>query len=83
MDSANDAAVVHEIARALTHYIQRFPDAADSIEGMHRWWLSPFLSGEAQELVEAAVAQLVSEGVLRQMVLEDGRVIYSSGRKHQ
>src|SRR3954468_22151384 len=79
----HDAAVVHEIARALEHYIQRFPDAADSIEGVHRWWLSPSLSEEAQSLVEAALTQLVEQGVLRQAILEDGRVIYSSGRKHQ
>ncbi len=74
---------MHEIADALKHYIQRSPDAADSLEGIRRWWLRPFLSDEAPELVAAAVAQLVSERLLRQMVLEDGRVIYSSGRKHQ
>lgn len=83
MPPANDATVVQEIARALEHYLQRFPDAADSIEGMRRWWLSPFLRDEAPEFVEAAVALLVNDGVLRQVVLEDGRVIYSSGRKHQ
>lgn len=74
---------MHEIARAIRHYIYSHPDAADSIDGVHRWWLLPLLHEEAREFVEAAVAQLVGEGVLREVVQEDGRVIYSKGRKQQ
>ena len=72
---------MHEIVRALRHYIDERPDAADSIDGIHRWWLPPELRDESPTLVETAVARLVDEGVLRRVVQEDGRVIYSSGRK--
>jgi hypothetical protein len=57
------------------------PDAADSLAGVHRWWLPPGLRDEAPQRVEDAVGVLVAEGVLRQVLQEDGRVIYSSGRK--
>lgn len=72
---------MEEIVRALRRYIAERPDAADSIDGVHRWWLLPRLHEEPLELVELAVAYLVHEGVLRAIVQEDGRVIYSSGRK--
>jgi hypothetical protein len=57
------------------------PEAADSLDGVHRWWLQPGLRDEAPERVEEALRLLVTEGVLRQVLQEDGRVIYSSGRK--
>jgi hypothetical protein len=67
--------------RALRGYLDRRPDAADSIEGIHRWWLPAALHDEAPALVEAAVAELVDDGTLRNVVQEDGHVIYSSGRR--
>lgn len=73
--------MAREIARALRDYLDRRPDAADSIEGIHRWWLPPSLHDESPALVEVAVAQLLDEGRLRRVVQEDGGVIYSSGRK--
>ena len=75
---ANDADVVRAIATAIHRYIVLHPDAADSIDGIHHWWLPPSLHGEAPAWVEAAVARLVADGVLRQVTQEDGRVIYSS-----
>lgn len=70
-----------DIAMTIRRYIRVHPEAADSIEGICQWWLSPFQHEESRERVEAAVAELVAEGELRQIVLEDGRVIYASGHK--
>ena len=79
--ATNDNGVVLDIAASIRRYVHDHPDAADSIDGIHRWWLVPALRDEAPRRVEAAVAQLVRERVLRQVVQEDGRVIYSSGQK--
>lgn len=73
--------MVREISRVLRNYLDRRPDAADSIEGIHCWWLPPSLHDESRALVEAAVAQLVADGRLRRVVQEDGGVIYSSSRR--
>jgi hypothetical protein len=78
---SDQAAVVRDIVRALRGYLERRPDAADSIDGIQRWWLPTALHDESPVLLEAAIAELVDEGRLRRVVQEDGRVIYSSGRK--
>jgi hypothetical protein len=79
--ATNEDGVVQNIAAAIHRYVLDHPDAADSIDGIHRWWLAPALRDEPPRRVEAAVAQLVRERVLHQVVQEDGRVIYSSGQK--
>jgi hypothetical protein len=72
--------VVPDIATTIRRYILDHPDAADTIEGISHWWL-PHPHEAPQGQVEDAVAHLVKEGVLKQIVLEDGRVIYASARK--
>ena len=72
---------MREIVRALRGYLDQRPEAADSIDGIRRWWLPAALQDESPILVEAAVGELVADGSLRRVVQEDGRVIYSSGRK--
>jgi hypothetical protein len=79
----HDAGLVREIADAIHRYVLSHPDAADSIDGIHQWWLLPLLREEAPAFVEAAVKLLVIEGVLQQVVLEDGRVIYSSAQRRR
>ena len=76
MSPADDAEAVGAIARAIHRYVIAHPDAADTVEGIHRWWLLPTLHEESIMRVEEAVEQLVSEGVLRSISPEDGRVIY-------
>jgi hypothetical protein len=71
----------HDIAVAIRGYLLTHPDAADSVDGIHRWWLVPRLRDEGRELVESALRRLVAEGILRRIAREDGRVIYTSGRK--
>ena len=82
MSRGNEADMVPMIARAIHRYVKTYPDAADTIEGIHGWWLGPPLSEEPEAYVEAAVAILVANGTLRQTSMEDGRVIFSSaGRR--
>lgn len=72
--------VVDEIASSVRLYVRTHPDAADSGDGIHRWWLVPGLRDETREHVAAALERLVEEGVLRRVTLEDGQVIYSGVR---
>jgi hypothetical protein len=73
--------VVSSIAGAVREYFAVHPEAADSADGIQRWWLPPPLREEPLALVERAVERLVSEGVTRRVVLEDGRVIYANVRR--
>jgi hypothetical protein len=76
VNPADNAEVVRAIARAIHCYVIAHPDAADTLDGIHRWWLLPTLHEESILRVEEAVEQLVAEGVLRSISREDGRVIY-------
>lgn len=78
--SADDEGAVASIAAAIRGYFATHPLAADSAEGIQRWWLLPLLREEPLPLVKLALERLAEEGVTRRMVLEDGRVIYAHAR---
>ncbi len=62
---------------AIVAYLAANPLAADSIEGIARWWLVPGAGGgPTRGDVEQAVAALVARGLLREVRLSDGSVIY-------
>lgn len=75
--SGPDDDSVQMIAETIEAYLDLNPDAADSAEGIRRWWLPPGLAEEAPATVEDALAQLVTAGVIRRQPLPDGRVLYA------
>jgi hypothetical protein len=77
----NASAEVRAIAREIERYLQQHPNAADSADGIHRWWLiAPFSDGPL-ETVEAALDLLEAQGIVGRTVLDSGRVIYSAPRR--
>jgi hypothetical protein len=68
-------------AQVIAHTIQRYldvnPEAADSAEGIRRWWLPPALAEESPGAVEEALDRLVAAGVIQPRPLPDGRVLYA------
>lgn len=74
MSEPADGAVAHSILR----YLQMRPQAADSADGVARWWVDGSL-GVTQTEVEATLAALVRSGVLRQVHLPDGSLLYARG----
>ncbi len=69
----------NDIAAAVEAYLSERPNAADSVDGVARWWLPPPLRGAPREQVEAALEMLCARGRLRRRV-RGGTVIY--GRAH-
>lgn len=65
------------IPRLIVAYLSAHPRAADSADGIRRWWLGP--SGAAVRLdeVEQALATLVDQGQVRQVRIADGTLLYS------
>ena len=66
---------VHAIAASLLDYIAAHPDAADSVEGIRRWWLPSHIAACTLS-VEAALKHLVKAGALACRPLPDGDVLY-------
>ena len=73
---------VDAIARDLESYVAIHPAAADTIEGIARWWLARPVQ-PARSQVAAALEALVRKGVLSRRSLPDGNFIYArAARTH-
>jgi len=63
-----------DLERLLEHYLASHPNAADSVEGVRRWWLAdpaiPFAA------VETALEAQVERGLLDVRILPDGTAVY-------
>jgi len=69
--------VVAEVVR----YLQAHPHAADTIEGIRRWWLAPTLGAVSADALERALARLMESGHVQRDALGDGRFVYRRGPK--
>ena len=67
---------VESIARDLERYIATHPAAADTVDGIARWWLARTVQPPVSD-VEAALDVLVRRGVLSRRLLPDGNSVYA------
>ena len=63
-------------------YLRAHPQAADTVEGIVEWWLSRHLPAEGVERVQAALDELVARGLIAQIALVDGTVLYAADGGH-
>jgi hypothetical protein len=56
---------VEDAAAWITCYLSAHPKAADTAEGIQRWWLAPHYGEVALLQVELALVKLESEGVVQ------------------
>lgn len=62
------------LQREIQRYCAQHRNAADTVEGVRRWWISD--SSCPLDDVEQALEGLVQTGVLARRTLPDGNVIY-------
>lgn len=74
---ADDEGVVEAVAVAITHHLQSHPLAADSVDGVARWWLGTAHAGVTVAQVERALDLLVARHAMRRLRLTDGAFLYS------
>jgi len=67
---------VDATAEEITRYLEQHPDAADSAEGIQRWWLGSEENQVSFETVYRALCLLERRGVVRADMVEGGPVIY-------
>ena len=65
------------IAAAILAHLAAHPFAADSADGVARWWLGSSLAHVPPGQVEQALDLLVARGALRRLKLMDGTILYS------
>ena len=73
--SAGDSHI--RLRRALEEYLRGHPRASDTLAGICDWWIPPELSPTPRD-VEAALDELVADGVLQRTVLIDRSELYSA-----
>lgn len=77
--SDDDADKDREIEQMVLSYLQRHPQAADTLDGIVRWWLPQQRYSVAQTRIEAALRRLLSQGLIRQRRLPTGDALYVRG----
>ena len=65
------------IAQEIERYLQARPQAADSVEGIAKWWLSRQRFEESYDHVQQALDFLIARGRIRKRMNTDGTNIYS------
>jgi hypothetical protein len=63
------------VAQEITTYLAQHPDAADTEEGILRWWLPPDCPASI-EVVRAALMKLEQEGLIVTDQVIGGRLIH-------
>lgn len=67
-------------AEAIGAYLARHPVAADTEQGIARWWLVPMGVDVPLADVRQALAELLQQGLVERIVLPDGSAIYRAPR---
>lgn len=73
-----DVIAVTRLERAIQDYLAAHPYAADSATGIQRWWLPGDLACGSIVVLNAALANLVAHGILREEHLPDGNRMFAS-----
>ena len=73
-----DPTRISRLVSAVRKHLGANPRAADTLHGIHRWWLGPLaLETHPSELL-AALEEMVGRGELTKTVLPDGREVYTA-----
>jgi hypothetical protein len=75
-----DTDVVRAMVAEIARYLEAHPGAADTAEGIQRWWLSQQLADEPAATLSDALDALVARGVIASTTLPDGRTLYAAPR---
>jgi hypothetical protein len=59
-----DTAEARDIAREILRYLEKYPEAKDTVDGIARWWLRREESERLRRDVERAVSLLLSQGLI-------------------
>lgn len=73
----SEEAEIARLREAIRDYLQRNPEAADTLGGIVNWWLPDTRVRIETSRVERALAQLVAEGFAVKRVLVEGTVLYA------
>jgi hypothetical protein len=75
-----EEARLREVETAVLAYLQKHPEAADTLEGIVSWWLPQQRYETDRERIGRVLSELVTHGKLRCEHLPGGAVLYALNR---
>lgn len=73
---AREPREIAQIANEIQRYLRSHPHAADSLEGIAKWWLARQRYEDSNERVGRALKYLIESGEVQRKRLPDGGVVY-------
>lgn len=73
----SDLDKVELVTGAIRRYLAGNPKAADTLDGIHRWWIDWGDEEESREATERALARLVEQGVMESVEIANRRVFHA------
>ena len=67
---------IDEAAAVIERYLSARPQAAETVEGIARWWLVRQRYDDSVDLVRRALDLLVRQGVVERLALSGGQPMY-------
>jgi len=77
----NRNADITAIAEEIKRYLHAHPNAADSLDGIVKWWLPRQRYEETLVRVQQALDYLVAHGLVSRVTAAGDRVVYTHSRK--
>ncbi len=65
-----------EIVDAILRYLDSHPDAADTVEGIAKWWLPDGWCADTRS-VQLALTRMEAQGLVHRRIHTDRHVLYS------
>ena len=69
---------ISTLVELIASYVGEHPNAADTVEGVARWWLPEKYKLEPINKVITALDSLIELGVMEKNKVADGKVIFSA-----
>jgi hypothetical protein len=76
-----DDDAISAIAAEVLAYLEAHPEAADTADGILRWWLSAQHADASDADVERALERLVACDAVVRQPMADGRTLYARGTR--
>lgn len=67
------------LRREIIRYLQKNPNAGDSLNGVMNWWIPSAYKKNNVAKIEQVLEQLITEGLVRKTSLVDGSILYRLG----
>jgi hypothetical protein len=78
--SSGDSRDIERLAREIRDYLDRHPQAADTLEGIVGWWMARQRFEQSAERIARALDHLVSIGAVQLRHTPGNRAVYSRRR---